>query len=50
MGARAPAPAPNFGKDYRYRMPIHETFWATRFGMVADRFGTPWMINSAKVA
>jgi PhnB protein len=27
------------------RMPIGETFWATRFGMVVDQFGTPWMVN-----
>jgi PhnB protein len=27
------------------RMPIQETFWAVRFGMLVDRFGTPWMIN-----
>jgi PhnB protein len=26
-------------------MPIQETFWAQRFGMLRDRFGTPWMIN-----
>lgn len=26
-------------------MPIDETFWARRFGMVVDRFGTPWMVN-----
>lgn len=26
-------------------MPIQQTFWATRFGMVTDRFGTPWMVN-----
>ena len=26
-------------------MPIGPTFWATRFGMVTDRFGVPWMIN-----
>lgn len=26
-------------------MPIEETFWALRFGMLVDRFGTPWMIN-----
>ena len=30
------------------QMPIQETFWATRFGMVIDRFGTPWMINCGK--
>jgi PhnB protein len=27
------------------RMPIGETFWAERFGMVVDRFGIPWMVN-----
>lgn len=27
------------------QMPFAETFWAERFGMVTDRFGTPWMIN-----
>lgn len=32
------------------RMPIQETFWATRFGMLVDRFGTPWMINCEKAA
>jgi len=30
------------------RMPIQETFWAQRFGMVTDRFGIPWMINCEK--
>lgn len=29
-------------------MPIQETFWAVRFGMVTDRFGIPWMINCEK--
>ena len=29
-------------------MPIQETFWAHRFGMLTDRFGTPWMINCEK--
>jgi PhnB protein len=27
------------------RMPIQETFWALRFGMLVDQFGIPWMIN-----
>ena len=27
------------------RMPIGKTFWAIRFGMLIDRFGTPWMVN-----
>jgi PhnB protein len=26
-------------------MPIQPTFWATRFAMFFDRYGTPWMIN-----
>jgi PhnB protein len=29
-------------------MPIAETFWALRFGMVTDQFGTPWMVNCEK--
>jgi PhnB protein len=29
-------------------MPIQETFWARRFGMLTDQFGTPWMINCEK--
>lgn len=32
------------------RMPMEETFWATRFGMVTDRFGVPWMVNCAKTS
>jgi PhnB protein len=31
-------------------MPIQETFWAHRFGMCVDRFGTPWMVNCEKAA
>ncbi|ASU38136.1 hypothetical protein hmeg3_07365 [Herbaspirillum sp. meg3] len=27
------------------RMPLEETFWAVRFGMLIDRFGIPWMVN-----
>lgn len=29
-------------------MPIGETFWARRFGMINDRFGIAWMINCEK--
>ncbi|HEX6959202.1 MAG TPA: VOC family protein [Ferrovibrio sp.] len=29
-------------------MPLGETFWARRFGMFTDRFGTPWMVNCAR--
>jgi PhnB protein len=32
------------------RMPVQETFWALRFGMLVDQFGTPWMINCGKPA
>lgn len=30
------------------QMPIGETFWARRFGMLIDKFGTPWMVNCEK--
>ena len=30
------------------KMPIQETFWATRFGMLVDQYGTPWMVNCEK--
>jgi PhnB protein len=30
------------------QMALEETFWAERFGMLVDRFGTPWMINCEK--
>ena len=26
-------------------MPLQQTFWAVRFGMLRDRYGIPWMIN-----
>lgn len=29
-------------------MPIEETFWALRFGMLVDQYGTPWMVNCEK--
>ena len=32
------------------RMPLGETFWAIKFGMLTDRFGTPWMVNCEKAA
>lgn len=27
------------------KMPIQETFWAAKFGMLVDQFGIPWMVN-----
>jgi PhnB protein len=32
------------------RLPIQPTFWAARFGMLVDKFGTPWMINCEPAA
>lgn len=32
------------------QMALQETFWAVRFGMFIDQFGTPWMINCGKQA
>ena len=29
-------------------MPMQETFWAARFGMVTDKFGVNWMFNCDK--
>ncbi|MEP7058659.1 MAG: VOC family protein [Caldimonas sp.] len=26
-------------------MPMQKTFWAEAFGMLIDRFGTPWMVS-----
>jgi len=31
-------------------MPMAETFWAQRFGMLKDQFGVPWMVNCEKKA
>jgi PhnB protein len=54
LGVKDPAEADRlFGAlaaDATITMPIHETFWATRFGMLVDQFGTPWMINCEKAA
>jgi PhnB protein len=32
----------------KVNMPLQPTFWAERFGMLVDRFGTSWMINFPK--
>lgn len=29
-------------------LPLQETFWAKRFGMVVDRYGIHWMVNCGK--
>jgi PhnB protein len=35
-------------KDGTVRMPLGETFFAMKFGMLADKFGTPWMVVCEK--
>ncbi len=30
-------------------MPLQETFWAHRYGMLTDQFGTPWEINCERL-
>jgi PhnB protein len=32
------------GDGGQVQMPLQKTFFSPRFGMVADRFGVPWMI------
>ncbi len=34
-----------FAEGGEVGMPLQQTFWAARFGVVTDRFGIPWMIN-----
>jgi PhnB protein len=38
------------GDGGQVQMPMSETFFATRFGMVADKFGVGWMIIAPKPA
>ena len=32
-------------RDGRVVVPLEQTFWAARFGMLVDRFNIPWLIN-----
>ena len=32
----------------KVQMPMMETFWAHRWGMLVDRYGKPWMVNCMK--
>jgi PhnB protein len=36
------------GEGGQVHMPIAETFWAKRFGMLVDKFEIPWMVNVEK--
>ncbi len=40
----------NLSEGGEINMPMEETFWAKRFGMLTDRFGVPWMVNCDKEA
>lgn len=33
------------GEKGQVTMPLQQTFWAARFGMITDNFGMKWMIN-----
>ncbi len=52
LGIPEPAEAERVFKalsdDGHISMPLEETFWARRFGMLEDKFGIPWMINCEK--
>jgi PhnB protein len=37
-------------KDGKVEMPLQKTFWSVRFGMLVDRFGIPWMVNTEQTA
>ena len=29
-------------------MPLDKTFWVEAFGMLVDKYGTPWMVGGGK--
>jgi PhnB protein len=33
----------------RVTMPFDKSFWADGFGMLVDRFGTPWIVNGGMI-
>lgn len=34
-----------FSEGGKVTMPLQDTFWGARFGMLTDRFGVAWMFN-----
>jgi PhnB protein len=36
---------PELSEGGQIGMALQQTFWAKRFAMFSDRYGTPWMIN-----
>jgi PhnB protein len=37
-------------QDGQVNMPLQQTFWSAKFGMLQDRFGISWMVNCAQAA
>ena len=54
IGVDTPAEAERIfhalSENGKVHMPMDKTFFAERFGMLADRFGIPWMIICEKVS
>jgi PhnB protein len=54
LGVDTPAEAERIFKALadggNVHMPMDKTFFAARFGMLRDRFGTPWMVICEKAA
>lgn len=40
----------SLAEDGAVAMPIQQTFWSIRFGVVVDRFGIPWEVSCGQVA
>ena len=54
LGVDTPAEAERifqaFSEKGKVNMPMEKTFFAERFGMLADQFGIPWMVICEKAA
>jgi PhnB protein len=54
VGTKDPAEAERIYNELsaggKVEMPLQQTFWAAKFGMLVDRFGIPWMINCEQPA
>ncbi|HEY6128873.1 MAG TPA: VOC family protein [Candidatus Acidoferrum sp.] len=37
-------------KDGKTKMPLQQTFWSAKFGMLQDKFGIKWMVNCTQAA
>jgi PhnB protein len=54
VGTKDPAEAERIYTELvaggKVQMPLQQTFWAAKFGMLVDRFGIAWMINCEQPA